>query len=421
MMIDQPTSKPFHSQPHGKTSDRERLSDPTSSPAACPICGATNLEEILTLRGLPVMANVLWDHREEALRAPRGDVALVFCPVCGHGFNQAYDPAALNYDVQYENSLHFSPVFQNYAAWLARRLVEHHDLRGKTIIEIGSGKGEFLRMLCDLGGNVGTGFDPSYEPAPDERKGSISFIRDLYSERYAHYQADLIISRHVLEHIYRPSEFIGSLRRTIGDHKRTVVFFEVPNWQYILRDTAIWDIIYEHFSYFSPHSLAGLFMRSGFNILNLAEGYDGQFLLIEALPRDIHRQAPNGANAQPLSELCSAVRAFSTASRQKLEEWRRRMNALHAAGKRVALWGAGSKGISFLNMLDLADTVDIIVDINPRKKGKFVTGAGQEIVPPEALKAYRPDTIIIMNPIYRHEIEKTTQSMGLSVDFLYAS
>ncbi len=387
----------------------------------CPVCASGQLEMILKIPQIPVLCNILWDKREAALSAPRGDVQLAFCKNCGHVFNQAFDPTRLIYDQQYENSLHFSPRFQAYANWLAHYLVDQYDLHGKAIVEIGSGKGDFLRMLCEYGGNVGTGFDPSYEPTPGDSHPFMSFVPDVYSERYADYQADLVLSRHVMEHLAQPAEFVRSLRRTIGSRKRTIIFAEVPNLAYILRDTAIWDIIYEHFSYFSPQSLSNLFTRFGFNVLNMSDAFESQFLFVEAIPRDIDRPVPNTPYALPIEVLARQVDDFSARSQEKRSYWRNQIDRLKIDGKRIVVWGAGSKGISLLNMLHVQDEIEYIVDINPRKRNKYVTGAGQQIVPPEFLIDYRPDTIIVMNPIYRQEIENTVNQLGIQAEMLFAS
>lgn len=401
--------------------EQVQLQDQNITAYACPVCGSSDLQQVIDIPRIPVLANVLWDSREEALAARRGDVNLVFCSACGHVFNQAFDPALMEYDVQYENSLHFSPRFQEYANWLARYLINHHDLRGKTIVEIGSGKGEFLRLICDLGGNVGTGFDPSYEPTLEERHNAISFVREPFSERHVEYPADLILSRHVLEHLDQPTTFVQTLRRAVKDNKRTIVYTEVPNLGYILRDTAIWDVIYEHYSYFGASSLAALFTRSGFNILNMQEAYEGQFLFLEAIARDASRPAPNIPYNQSVEALQAQVARFGERSREKIDRWRDTLAQMAADGKRVVVWGAGSKGISFLNYTQAGNAVQYIIDINPRKRNKFVTGAGQQIVPPEFLKDYQPDVVILMNAIYRAEVQGMLESLGLTgVEFLAA-
>lgn len=389
--------------------------------SVCPVCYSRDLSDIVEIQRMPILVNVLWTNRQDALNVKRGDFCLSFCKQCGHVFNRFFNPAQVDYNVPYENSLHFSSKFQSYASWFANYIVKKYDLHGKIIIEIGSGKGEFLQMLCDLGGNVGTGFDPSYQPMPGEKSSTISFVKDIYSEQYADYQADLIISRHVLEHIYEPLSFLKRIRKTIGDNKRTVVIFEVPNLAYILEETAIWDLIYEHFSYFGPQSLSSLFHNSSFNILNLSQTFDNQFLVIEAIPRKENSRPPNSVHAFSVSVLAKQIDDFSLASQKKISRWKKSITNMASQGKRIVLWGAGSKGISFLNMLSLNDEIEYIVDINPRKRGMFVTGTGQKIISPEFLREYRPEIVIIMNPIYTEEIGSNIRHLGIDPSIIAAT
>ena len=163
----------------------------------CPTCQSASLSSFLDLVGAPIHCNVLWASRAAALGAPRGDICLGFCHDCGMIYNTAFNPDLMTYTEDYENSLHCSPFFQHYATSLATRLVETYDLHGKTIIEIGCGKGEFLTLLCKAGLNHGIGFDPSYEADQDtgDDAADITFIRDEYSEAHLDYAADLICCR----------------------------------------------------------------------------------------------------------------------------------------------------------------------------------------------------------------------------------
>ena len=152
---------------------------------ACPICGDLGIVDILKISNVPIHCNVLCSGREDALSVPNGDIDLGFCNCCGHVFNQTFDSDKIDYGQRYENSLHYSPHFQKYARSIAEKLVKTYDLHGKSIIEIGCGKGDFLDMLCGLGDNHGIGFDPSFAY---DRKGSkvsdrITFIQDFYSKR----------------------------------------------------------------------------------------------------------------------------------------------------------------------------------------------------------------------------------------------
>jgi SAM-dependent methyltransferase len=384
---------------------------------ACPVCESTDTTVFLELSGVPVHCNNFYATREAARAAPRGDIHLSFCRRCGHVYNEAHDPAHSAYDETYDNSLHFSPRFQRYAEELAADLVQRYDLHGKTIIEIGCGKGEFLALLCELGGNHGIGFDPSFVPgrtvAPAAR---LDIVRDFYDERYADRSADMICCRHVLEHIAAPRPFLATVRRAIGARRTTAIYVEVPDVRWTLRDRAVWDIIYDHCSYFSASSLAWLFQASGFTPQRLVRAFGGQFLAIEAMPDG------DGTPARwdELDEITHDVAAFANSYRSEVARWRARFDEFARAGRRAVVWGAGAKGASFLNTLGAQGKIEYIVDINPHKHGAYIAGAGQQIVGPALLRKIRPDVVIVMNPIYCDEIRQRLEELGIRAELILA-
>ena len=218
--------------------------------------------------------------------------------------------------------------------------------------------------------------------------------------------------RHVLEHIYDPGNFLNSIRQTIEDRYDTIVFFEVPNLLWTLRDLSIWDIIYEHYSYFSSISLTQLFLRCGFKIHAIYETYQNQFICIEASPdKDLARNIP--FEIVTSGEIKRYADTFADRLDQKVGEWKTKLEKIKQRNQKVVLWGAGSKGVTFLNILKAGDTVEYIVDINPRKQGMYVSGSGQKIVSPSFLREYEPDIVIVMNPVYMEEIKDELRSMGL--------
>ena len=299
-------------------------------------------------------------------------------------------------------------------------LSERYQLFNKNIIEIGCGKGDFLKMICVYGENYGYGFDKSYlhsEQGSNKHSGT-RFYDDFYSEKYKDIPADMIICRHVLEHIQKPAEFILNIRKIIQDYKSAVMYFEVPNTLYTLRDMGIWDLIYEHCSYFTAPSLIRLFNDMGLDIFAVNEKFHGQFLSIEAgLQKD-----GEGLDLETttLSDLQQLVNEFSDVFNGKIKEWQEKIDAWHASGKNLVLWGGGSKGVSFLNMLDINGKIDFVVDINLRKQGKFIAGGGQEIIAPESLRDDKTDVVILMNPNYKDEVKRQLVELGVNSEVVVA-
>ena len=391
-------------------------------PSTCLVCTSTDVSPVLETLSLPADTNRIWPSRQDALTAVKGPVDISSCHQCGHLFNRSYDDDLVDYESDYENSQMFSPRFRGYAAELSDRLIAAYDLHGRHIVEIGGGRGDFLRILCDRGNNFGVSFGPSYRPAPgDEIPANLRFVTDYYTEKYAGEPADLIVCRHVLEHFWQPREFIATVRRAVADRHNLVVYFEVPNGGYILRDRAFWEFHYQHCSYFTGNSLTRLFTDHGFAVRNLSESFGGQFLAIEVSGANRvvspDRKKQTGEERAGL-EMCAG---FSTAFAATATRWRDILDILRAGGKRVIAWGAGAKTVTFLNVVDPSGSrITHVVDINPRKLGRFVPGSAQQIVAPAALPELRPDLIVLMNGMYRDEISSTLDALGLNPEISIA-
>jgi SAM-dependent methyltransferase len=383
----------------------------------CNSCGSGNLDTIYETRNVPVHSVLLMDTREKARSYPKGDIELAYCNDCGFIGNIAFDPGLHEYSSKYEETQGFSATFNRFQKKLVQHLIDKYDLRQKDVIEIGCGKGEFLAMICEMGDNRGIGFDPAYvsERNPAADNPNIRFVKDFYSEEYAHYQGDFVCCKMTLEHIPRVAEFVRIVQRSIGDRQDTIVFFQIPNTRYVLQECAYWDIYYEHCSYFSAGSLGRLFRSCGFGVLDLYSDYNDQYLMIEARPGS---DAAPHAGEESLAELRQDVDRFVQTVNDRLAGWKQRIAEIHAQGKKMVFWGGGSKCVAFISALDIGEEVPYAVDINPYKHHTFLPGSGHEIIPPEQLKDYRPDYVIVMNPIYCAEIGRDLNAMGLHPELL---
>ena len=322
----------------------------------------------------------------------------------------------MRYSPNYEEIQSCSPRFRDFQTALVRQLIEKYHLRGKRIVEIGCGKGDFLRELCREAQANGIGIDPSYRAAETSEGESVRFLREFYGPQHADLEAEFICCRHTLEHIPDPLAFLQMIVSSLKDRRDVVVCFEVPDMERVLRDGAFWDVYYEHCSYFTSGTIARLFRKAGLEVLDVYKEFDDQYLLIEGrLGDDLTRCH---ANEESHAAVQTWTHDFQHTVTGRLNELTKSIDDRIAEGKQVVFWGGGSKAVSLLTSLNNRQAIQHVVDINPVKQGKFVPGAGLEVIAPQRLSQLRPDVVVVMNGIYCREIASMLAEMQLAPELI---
>lgn len=383
----------------------------------CKNCQSPDTEPFFALKNAPVQSIVTIKTYEDAVAVPKKELTLTFCNNCGFIFNSTFDTSLDMYTKGYEDQQGFSGTWLKFITDFTNRFIDKYDVRNKNIIEIGCGKGDFLQIICKLGNNKGIGIDPAYVPGRLEENPNLRFIREFYSESHGDLPADVIVCRHTMEHIYDNDTFVRTIRQAIKNNPDVIVLIEVPSIVRILKINAFWDIFYEHCSYFSPGSLARLFRRNDFEILDNYLEYDNQYLFLEARPGK-----GNSNNIMPIEESVEELKQYTsrfvTAVNDELEKWKLRLLKMKEENKKVAVWGGGSKSVGFLTHFNDLGVIEHVVDINPHMQGNFIPGIGIQYVPPEHMKTYKPDTVIIMNGVYEKEISGMLKEMNLTPELI---
>ncbi|WP_241697593.1 class I SAM-dependent methyltransferase [Mariprofundus sp. NF] len=348
---------------------------------------------------------------QQAQDIVRGDLEMTVCADCGFVFNAAFDPGLLNYGDSYDNNQGCSSSFQSHLNALISLLIDKKGVRGKQVVEVGCGQGQFLQRLVQEGGNSGVGFDPSYAGPPSLLDGRMSFESRYYDESCTSVPADVVICRHVIEHVPDPVMLLKSVRAAIGERTSAKVYFETPCVEWILRNGVIWDFFYEHCSLFTAASLSSAFQMGGFRVDEVRHVFGGQYLWIEASPVASDVKLNGG-------ETYALATGYAEHELTLLQDWKQRVLALATDG-RVALWGAGAKGVTFANLIDPdCELIDCLVDLNPNKQGKYVAGSGHAIVDPLQLKERGVSDVVLMNPNYRDENREILKQAGMSLNMI---
>jgi SAM-dependent methyltransferase len=305
----------------------------------------------------------------------------------------------LSYEGRYDSNQSHSTMFMTHVDDLIGRLARD-GVRGRRVVEVGCGSGYFLKRLCRASGCHGFGFDPGYSGAAEDEPGA-RFVRGLYDpSRVA--DVDVIVCRHVIEHVQRPADFVKSVSTGLPPSVRC--YFETPAFEWILENTALWDVFHEHCNYFVREALQNVFRLAELDTLSVERVFEGQYFWLRAQPGEA------GAPIAPLE--VPDVRGFARRCAAN-EERLRELVARLSAGGTIAVWGAAAKGATLANVVDpRGEQIRCLTDVNPARHGQFIPGSGHEIVAPETLVARGITDCIVMNPNYQGEIRALLATLG---------
>lgn len=380
----------------------------------CPVCEHAQLKPFLWRSQVPVHQNLVVNSQDAARTVTRGELDLVICEACGFVFNQAFDLSCLSYGEDYDNTQTCSAYFDAYLDGLVQDMVERQGVRNCTIVEVGCGKGHFLKKLVNYPGanNTGFGFDPSYVGPLTDLNGRLQFRTCYYDDSCADIAADVVVCRHVIEHVPEPLEILRSVRAALVSSPKARVFFETPCVEWILRNQVIWDFFYEHCSLFTAESLGLAFRRTGFAVERVEHIFGGQYLWLEARAADLDETLLMNGDTVRLAT------AYATEEKKLREDWLARLRVLGQNGK-VALWGAGAKGATFANLVDPdCALIDCVVDLNPNKQGRYIPDTGHPIVAPADLLGPGVCNAVLMNPNYRQENLQLLAKAGIELNLI---
>lgn len=379
---------------------------------ACPACTSGDILTCADRGDVPLFQNARYASAAAARAAPCGRLVLTLCRNCGFGFNATFEPALVRYAADYENDQTVSEHFLRHVDSIARRALDLlQDGQQAVVVEIGCGQGGFLRHLAGMPGTPvvqAVGFDPSLRQPVSE--GALRLEARLFDQAAAQSLTappDLVVLRHVIEHVDEPFDVLTTIRGAMGQATGRILI-ETPCLDWILRHESWHDVFYEHCNYFTATSLAGLLRRAGFSNIEVDHVFGGQYLVATG---DVG-QAAGAPEPSDDGAMAARAQAFGRSLASYVDAWRGRLTGLQP----LAIWGAGAKGVTFAALIGPAVPLAGLIDIDPKKQGRYAAMTALPILAPAEAVALGIRHVVVMNPNYAAEVSALIQRLGGGID-----
>ena len=390
----------------------------------CIACGHA-LSPLMTLDDMPASAQNIPAASELAEDHPLS-LTLCQCPSCGL---VQFDTEPVDY---YRDVIRagggtrtMTRLRHEEYARLLTAMQEHH-IHGRRIVEVGCGRGEFLRMWQNLAedpeGAAALARDQARDPlsgqpnaAPlhlvglEHKPSLVEEANAVADKKYRVYEGfatgdvrypegpfDAFVQFNFLEHQPDPCDMLRNIGRNLKPQALGLI--TVPSFEYILRYNGYYELLRDHIANYTEFTLQKLLQDCGFELLSM-----------DLVNRDTIEAIVRKADPDELSELHYSGRLIDvSALRDSYDRLSASVNAhidhLSKSHRTMAIWGASHQGFTLAATTKLSGRVEYIIDSAPFKQGRFSPASHIPIVAPDYAVAHPVDEILIVAPGYTDEI-----------------
>lgn len=366
----------------------------------CSVCGE-KLNQALDLGTYPLLTSAC----PPDATVPLFPIVAGYCPCCSHvQLMERPTPEHLDliYTGEYTNVMEKGVLSSADQMQLDCKLFfdfsDGGQLPGNArVLEIGCFDGSFLSLFE---GRTLIGCEPNLMGKMATERYGVEVVPRYFSVAdFEDASIDLIIMRHLIEHLPEPLETLEACRQILKPTGRLLI--ETPNIEHTLATHVIGNFYHQHLHYFSRESLPLLLRRAGLGII--AHGIRDFRQFIVAGNSDGTRDAPNDSRAPygaMISNQLDGFRQYLGALRDDMATW------LASNQGRVAIYGASSTATGIVHAGALPpERLAYLVDTDPRKHGKVLPGTGCAVHPPEHLREDPVDTVFIASDFFKEEIK----------------
>ena len=388
----------------------------------CRACGHGKLKRVLNLPEMPLTDDFI--PKQRFGNEFRHDIDVFVCEECLTAQTQ-HDVEMGDYYEDYQYAVGGSQTASRFMRLLAGNLLSKYfpNQKGTKVLEVGSGDGTQLQAFKELGCEV-LGYEPSSSLTRVAENRGIRTIQGLFTAESARRlpgefeHPDVIMLSYTFDHLPQPREFVAAARSILNPQTGLLVV-EVHDLQKIFERQEYCLFEHEHTIYLTDSTASALCARKGMAVIDfdLVPEADrrANSLIFVATPN-----ASRFAKGYPAAKSTTPVQFQEVSFYERQAQLIRTgianldsfVDRVTGAGKSLAGYGAGGRGVMTLAAMRSAPKVRYLVDKKPKGVGLVVPKSGIPLAGLSALKESPVDDILVFSFGYMKEIQAELGAFG---------
>lgn len=376
----------------------------------CRACGTDKLEPVISL-GMQALGGAF--PKSTDLDPPKAPLSVLRCTNCG--LTQLADSVdtSLLYTGQYGYRSGINETMRRHLAEVVGRATKLVTLDSDSVVvDIGCNDGTLLN--CYPSSLTRVGIDPllaKFEKfyTPDVLTAAAYFSKQALTDLIGDRKATVITSIAMFYDLEDPSGFVSDIAFALD--KNGVWIIELSYLPSMFERSSYDTICHEHLEYYGLAQIEWLARKNGLRVFDVElNDINGGSFRVYVCPREADRVDSDRLVAQRKYEA-----DLDLDQQYPYDDFRKRCLLLRdelrdfirsevAAGRRVHVYGASTKGNTILQFCELDSTlIEAAADRNPEKWGARTPATGIPIISEEDSRAMQPDYYLALPWHFRDE------------------
>lgn len=367
----------------------------------CPVCSASDLEEIIVLDDYPFAGNGVV-QTQFVDDVPHGTLSIGICRVCGALFQA--DPVSFDDldamiarqpDLQSNDE---TVVETDETERFIESLLRYAPEKGR-VLDVGCGLGQMMSILREKGYDV-VGVDANPKAAKIARDRGFEVIEGRFEEgMFEDESFDMIVTRSVLDHAIDPITLLATMENILKPGG--VIAVEVPNFGRVLKRSGFGGFTPHHVIYWTTPVLRYALTIQGLDLLG---GYEESYIAMFGQKVEKGEEAidPVPPSDEYTEKLIEDVDAFLERKDELADELPQLIEDQFPRG--IVVLGAGTPTVDLLYYTGLHDKITKILTSDESRHGSIIAGSDIEVASIDSIDDDDFDAVLVSSDRRQDEL-----------------